>query len=150
MEFFECTTAREVGAACDSFYSQLMALNDAKAVSDTSAMFNSIKGAASIYDSKIGRAIGGKIWVAKNEHDQVIGLMRLKDQGTCYHLGNLVGIPRAGGGAALLQLAKAISLSCEKELRLEAADKALIRYYTERCFRLDKGESGMVWHQDVD
>lgn len=149
MDFYECTNAREVREACDSFYTQLMALGDAKAEADTSSMFNSIKGAASTYDSSLGRRTGGKIWVAKNEHGQVIGLMRLKDEGAHFHLLNLVGIPRAGGGAALLELAKAISMSLEKQLKLEAADRDLIRYYTERCFQPDRGGSGMVWTQDT-
>jgi hypothetical protein len=149
MEFYECSAAREITDACNNFYEQLKALGDEKAISDTSSMFNSIKGAAFAYDSKVGRATRGRIWLATNEHGQVVGLMRLKYEGDHFHLENLVGIPRAGGGAALLNLAKAISLSLEKELRLEAADHQLIAYYTQQCFHPTAGGRGMVWTQDT-
>jgi len=143
MEFGECQTAKDVNAVCDSFYVQLKALNDQKAIDDTQSMFNSIRGAAAMYDVKVGQARRGRIWFVKDEHDNVTGLMRLTDEGAMFHLENLVGIPRAGGGAALLQLAKAVSMSLDKPLKLEAADRALIKYYTDRCFDPD-GKGGSV------
>lgn len=148
MKFLECTTAIQITEACNNFYVQLKALNDARAISDTSSMFNSIKGAAFTYDSKVGRATRGRVWLAINEHQQVVGLMRLTDEGAHFHLENLVGIPRAGGGAALLDLAKAISFSLKKELKLEAADRELVAYYSGRCFNQVSGGSGMVWKVD--
>ena len=151
MNFVECTTAQQVLDACNSFYEQLVAINDSKAISETKSMFNSIKGATSFYDVKVGKAMRGKIWFVENKDKKVIGLMRLKDEGAHFHLENLVGIPNVGGGGALLDLAKATSMSLEKELVLEAADKKLIKYYSDRCFNLStQGGSGMVWKPDTN
>ena len=81
MNFVECTTAQQVLDACNSFYEQLVAINDSKAISETKSMFNSIKGATSFYDVKVGKAMRGKIWFVENKDKKVIGLMRLKDEG---------------------------------------------------------------------
>ena len=149
MDYFECKTAQDIMDVCNDFETQLKAMNDQKAIDDTSSMFNSIRGASSTYNSPIGRKTGGIIWAARNEHGRAVGLMRLKDEGEHFHLLNVVGIPKAGGGAALIDLAKAISMSLGKPLELEAADNDLIGYYQRCCFDLKSdSKSRMVWKQD--
>jgi hypothetical protein len=149
MDYFECESPAHVAAVCNEFEVQLQSLKDQKAIDDCSSMFNSIKGAAATYGSKLGRKTGGTVWAARNETKQAVGLMRLKDEGSHLHLLNVVGVPKAGGGAALIELAKAISLSLGKELRLEAADKELIAYYQKCCFDMVSGSSStMVWKRD--
>ena len=149
MDYIECNSAALVNQYCDLFWAEFEARGDEKAQSEASSMFNSIKGAAATANSALGRKMGGAIWVSVDDQGKPVGLMRLKNEGEKFHLLNVVGIPKAGGGAALLDLAKAIALSCDKPLVLEAADEKLINYYRDKCFNLEaEGSKIMVWSRD--
>ncbi len=149
MNYIECDSPALINQYCDEFWAAMMARNDKAAMDDASSMFNSIRGAAATAGSPVGRKMGGAIWVAISDDGEAVGLMRLKNEGETFHLLNLVGVPKAGGGAALLDLAKAIAMSLEEPLKLEAADEKLLKYYSDRCFDVAAGGSKvMVWTRD--
>jgi hypothetical protein len=149
LDYIECDNAQLINKYCNEFWTAMEARNDQKGKEDASSMFTSIKGAAATASSNVGRRMGGAIWVVVDDDGVAVGLMRLKNEGEMFHLLNLVGVPKAGGGAALLLLAKAIALSLDKPLKLEAADEELIGYYKEKCFNVTaEGSKVMVWTGD--
>jgi len=144
MHYFECANGADVTNHCNQFMTNLVATNNSKAIADATSMFNSIKGSASVYNSSLGRRQCGRIIAAVNAQGDVVGLMRLKDEGARMHLMNVVGVPGAGGGQALIDLAKAIAMSLSRPLELEAADADLLEYYGNRNFVVTTG-STMRW-----
>jgi len=144
MDYLECKNASDVTSYCNQFWTNLQATNNEKAIADATSMFNSIKGAASMYNGALGRKQAGRIIASVSDQGEVVGLMRLKDEGARMHLMNVVGVPGAGGGQALIDLAKAIAMSVSKPLELEAADAELLDYYGKRNFVVTAG-STMRW-----